>query len=257
MAPRSLRSRPAGRHKHSRVGADANALGLHDGDRGVHHAAPVVSSAPQGRLVPGIAAGVTVTDWNEEQIADLRADRPVSRDEGQGTALSWVCTGEDTGGEDSLVYGECTPGVRVFPHYQTLYQETLHVFDGVIEGKIAGRDMHVQAGGEDVVPRRAVHGLRSVGDRTVRLLVEVRPAHPGFEKWLVTLQNMAADGLTHPDGRPRNLHHATLILVESDINLPARPGPGRALTPVFRLMVRRAWRRDIDRMLEEKDDRQG
>lgn len=42
-------------------------------------------------------------DWTEEQITELRADRPVYRDEGQGTALSWVRTGEDTGGEYGLV----------------------------------------------------------------------------------------------------------------------------------------------------------
>lgn len=142
----------------------------------------------------------------------------------------------------------------MFPHYHRLYQESLHVFDGAIEGRIAGRQMRVQAGGEDVVPRRAVHEFRSVGDRTVRFLVEVRPAHPGFEKWLVTLQYMAADGLTHPDGRPRNLDHAALILVESDFNLP---GPGRALMPVFRWLARQARRKGIERMLENKYYRQG
>ncbi|GAA1757617.1 hypothetical protein GCM10009767_16170 [Kocuria aegyptia] len=65
-----------------------NAPRLHDGDRGVHNAAPSVSAAPQGRLVPGIVAGVTMMDRTEEQIAELRADRPVYRDEGQGTALT-------------------------------------------------------------------------------------------------------------------------------------------------------------------------
>ncbi|MEX5271798.1 hypothetical protein [Kocuria sabuli] len=83
----------------------------------------------------------------------------------------------------------------------------------------------------------------------MRFIVEVRPAHAGFEKWPVTLRNMAADGLAHPDGRPKNLYHAALILVESDINLP---GPGRALMPVFRLLADRARRKGIDRQPEGK-----
>jgi hypothetical protein len=54
-------------------------------------------------------------------------------------------------------------------------------------------------------------------------VLEIRPAHPGSEKWLVTLQNMATDGLIHPDGRPKNLCHGALILMESDIPIPLPP----------------------------------
>jgi hypothetical protein len=49
----------------------------------------------------------------------------------------------------------------------------------------------VRAGDEAVVPPRAVHGWQVTGDRTLRFVPEVRPAHAGFEKWLVTLQVLA------------------------------------------------------------------
>lgn len=188
-------------------------------------------------------------DWTEEQVTEMRSDRAVYRDRVQGTALTWVRTGDETGGEYSLMYAEYDPGITVFPHYHTRYTETLRMFEGTLEGRIAGRPVRLQEGDEAVVPPHAVHGWRSTGDRRLRFVLEVRPAHAGFEKWLVTLQNMATDGLTHPDGRPKNLYHAALILVESDIHLP---GPGRLLDPVLRVLAGRARRKGIDRELEER-----
>ena len=188
-------------------------------------------------------------DWSAEQISQMRNGRATYRDQVQGTALTWVRTGAETAGEYGLLYAEYAPGIRVFPHYHTLYTETLHLFEGTLEGRIAGRPVRLQDGDEAVVPPRAVHGWRSTGDRRLRFVLEVRPAHAGFEKWLVTLHNMANDGLTHPDGRPRKLSHAALILVESDINLP---GPGRALMPVFRVLAALARRRGVDRRLQQR-----
>lgn len=190
-----------------------------------------------------------VMDWTEDQIAQMRQGRTVYRDESQSTSLVWLRTGAETGGEYGLIYAEYAPGGRVFPHFHTLYVETFHVFDGLVEGRVAGREVHLETGDEAVVPKRAVHEFRISGDRVGRAVVELRPAHPGFEKWVVALQNMAADGLTHPDGRPKNLYHLALILVESDIHLP---GAGRAMTPVFRLLAAAARRKGIDRQLEQR-----
>jgi quercetin dioxygenase-like cupin family protein len=188
-------------------------------------------------------------DWTAEQITGMCTGRTTYRDQAQGTALTWVRTGEETAGEYSLLYAEYAPGIKVFSHYHTLYTETLHLFQGTLDGKIAGRQVQLREGEEAVVPPRAVHGWQVAGDRTLRFVLEVRPAHAGFEKWLVTLQNMATDGLTHPDGRPKNLYHGALILVESDIHLP---GPGRLLAPVLQGLAARARRKGIDRWLEER-----
>ena len=107
-------------------------------------------------------------DWTEKQVAEVRADRTTDRDQAQGTALTWVRTGEETGGEYSLLYAEYAPGITVFPHYHTLYTETLHMFEGTLEGRIAGQPVLLHDGEEAVVPPRAVHGWRSSGDRTRR-----------------------------------------------------------------------------------------
>ena len=187
--------------------------------------------------------------WTTEQITEMRAGRPTYRDTVQGTALTWVRTGQETGGEYSLLYAEYAPGIKVFPHYHTLYSETLHMFEGTLTGRIGDRDVRVESGEEAVVPPNTVHRWLSAGDRTLRFVLEVRPAHPGFEKWLVTLQNMATDGLTHPDGRPKKLSHGALILVESDIH-PA--GAARFLAPLLRVLAARARRTGVDRQLEER-----
>lgn len=187
-------------------------------------------------------------DWTTHQVTEMRTGRPTYRNTRDGTALTWLRTGEETAGEYSLLYGEYETGIKVFPHYHTLYTETVHMFEGKLAGRIGGQD--VQAGPDEElhVPMRAVHQWESVGDRTLRFLLEIRPAHPGFEKWVVALQNMANDGLTHPDGRPKNLQHTALILEESDIHLVGR---AKAMNPVLRLVARRARRAGIDHRLED------
>lgn len=187
--------------------------------------------------------------WTTEQITEMRAGRPTYRDTRQGTALTWVRTGQETGGEYSLLYAEYEPGIKVFPHYHTLYSETLHMLEGTLTGRVGGRDVRVDSGEEALVPPNTVHQWLSAGDRTLRFVLEVRPAHPGFEKWLVTLQNMASDGLTRPDGRPKKLSHGALILVESDIH-PA--GRARVMAPLLRVLAGWARRKGVDRQLEER-----
>jgi quercetin dioxygenase-like cupin family protein len=198
--------------------------------------------------------GAMAMEWTTDQITEMRTGRPTYRDKVQGTALTWVRTGEETNGEYSLLYAEYEPGIKVFPHYHTLYSETVHMLEGVLTGRIGGQEVRVEAGEDALVPPRAVHQWLSAGDRTLRFVMEVRPAHRGFEKWLVALQNMATDGQTHPDGRPKKLSWGALVLVESDIH-PA--GRARLMAPLFQLMAARARRKGLDRQLEERYYRPG
>lgn len=194
-----------------------------------------------------------VMKWTEDQITTMRTGRPEYRNEVQGL-ISWVRTSEDTGGEYSLLYAEASPGATVFPHFHTLYTETFHVLDGALELQISDEEHRLEAGQEATVPLRAVHQWRNPTEGTTRFMVEVRPAHAVFEKWLVVAAGLVADGKTAPDGRPKNPYHGALILVESDIHLV---GPARLMMPVLRLLAVRARRQGIDRQLEERYYRQG
>jgi len=37
------------------------------------------------------------------------------------------------------------------------------------------------------------------------IIMELRHAHEGFDKWVMTLHNMKAPGLTKPDLEPKNI----------------------------------------------------
>ncbi|MHA7209634.1 cupin domain-containing protein [Arthrobacter sp. MDT1-65] len=187
--------------------------------------------------------------WTEDQITQMRADRTVYRDTVQDNEIAWIRTGEDTGGEFSLLYSDSSPGYRVFPHFHTRYEETFHLLEGSIDLQINGVGRQQKPGEDATVPLRAVHQWQNASEHRVRFLVEVRPADPPFEKWLAVLQNMASDGMTHPDGRPKNLSHGALIIVDSDVHLVGRD---RMMMPVFRLLASRARRKGIDRQLEER-----
>ena len=142
----------------------------------------------------------------------------------------------------------------MFPHFHTRYQETFQVLEGALDVRIAGEHRQMLPGEEATVPLRAVHQRKVTGDHRARFLVEVRPSYPPFEKWLAVLQNMATDGLTHPDGRPKKFSHGALIIVDSDIHLA---GPHRLMMPVLHLLAARAHRKGIDRRLEERYWHQG
>ncbi|MCJ8504827.1 cupin domain-containing protein [Kocuria flava] len=188
-------------------------------------------------------------NWTAEQIAAMQATHPVHRDSTQDNALAWLRTGEETGGEYSLLHSDSSPGFGVFPHFHTRYTETFRVLDGALDVRISGTARRLASGDEATVPLRAVHEWHVTEDGRAQFLVEVRPAFPPFEKWLAVLQAMANDGLTHPDGRPRQLSHAALILVDSDIHLT---GPARAAMPLLHLVAARARRRGVDRQLEQR-----
>ncbi|WP_181033508.1 cupin domain-containing protein [Arthrobacter sp. SX1312] len=187
--------------------------------------------------------------WTTDQVIQMRADRPVYRDTVQDNEIAWIRTGEETGGEYSLLYSDSSAGAGVFPHFHTRYEETFYVLEGSLDIEISGADRQLQPGENATVPLRAVHQWQNTSDRRVQFVVEVRPAYPSFEKWLAVLQNMSSDGMTHADGRPKNISHGALIIVDSDIHLVGRD---RAMMPVFHLLARRARRKGIDRQLEER-----
>lgn len=148
-----------------------------------------------------------------------------------------------------MLYVEVGPGYRVFPHYHTQYTEIFTILEGFGPGRFGKQTIHVKAGDEVVVTPGMIHGWGPIGDVHVKAVTELRPGHPGFEKWLVMLHGMAADGLTKPDLQPCSFVHGALFLTESDSYLI---GPARALNPVFKVVAWFARKAGVDRRLEEK-----
>lgn len=187
-------------------------------------------------------------EWTFDQVTKMRTGRTTYGDRQTSGALTWLRTGRETNGEYGLIYVETGPDYLVFPHYHTLYTETLKVFAGAGEGRVGEHPVSIQPGREYVVPPRVVHGWGPLTE-PVTGIVELRPAHEGFEKWIMMLHNMAADGLTKPDLQPKNPVHAALFLVESDTHLAGRM---RFLNPLFSGLAWVAGKAGIKRRLEEK-----
>ncbi|GAA4473302.1 hypothetical protein GCM10023190_05140 [Enteractinococcus fodinae] len=187
-------------------------------------------------------------EWTLDQVTEMRTGRATYGHRQTTGALTWLRTGQETNGEYGLIYVETNLDYLVFAHYHTQYTETFKVFDGAGEGRIGDQRVDIELGKEYVIPPRVVHGWGPL-TQPVTGIVELRPAHAGFEKWIMMLHNMAADGLTKPDLRPKNPLHAALFIVESDTHLA---GAARVLNPVFEGLAWVARKTGIKRRLEDK-----
>ena len=69
----------------------------------------------------------------------------------------------------AVVYFELEPGCRLGSHTDSA-EEILLVLDGTAEVSLGDEQGHISAGEMAVVPAMVPHGLRNVGDETVRVV---------------------------------------------------------------------------------------
>ena len=188
-------------------------------------------------------------EWTVEQIDAMRQGRLTYGDSHKTGALTWIRTGKETGGEYGLLYAEAGPGYEIFPHYHKHYTETFKVLEGQLDGQVGNQRVTLRAGDEVIVPGGTRQAWGPITEGAGRAIVELRPAHEGFEKWGLILHNMAADGLTKPDLQPKSFVHTALFAVATDTHLV---GPARVLNPMFRVVAWFAHKAGVDRQLEEK-----
>ncbi|MEX5298865.1 cupin domain-containing protein [Kocuria sp. CPCC 205292] len=185
----------------------------------------------------------------DDQIEVLRAGRPQHRNPVQRDTVTWLRTGAATGGEHALLHVEVEPGGEVRPHYHRRSGMRLRVLEGTLRVQVGHVVRDLGAGGEAEVPEEHLFRWKNPAGSPARFVLEVRPAHEGFEKGLVALYGLARDGRVRPGGRPRSLLRTALLIQWTDINLP---GIYRWLGPVLRALAGIARRRGIDHELEER-----
>jgi hypothetical protein len=104
-------------------------------------------------------------------------------------------------------------------------------------------------------PRAAAPGRSSrsrspraaaTGHATAVFRVTLEPGHRGFEQALQVAYGLAEDGLSRPDGTPKDLRAGALVAEWADARVD---GAYRLLTPVLGLLARRARRKGLDREL--------
>ncbi len=184
-----------------------------------------------------------------ERIDAMRAGRPQHHNPVQRDTVTWLRTGAETGGELDLLHVEVEPGGEVLAHYHRRSAMRLHVLEGTLRVQVGHVVRDLGAGGQVEVPEEHLFRWKNPAGAPARFVVEVRPAHAGFEKGLVALYGLARDGRVRRDGRPRSPLRTALLVEWTDINLP---GIHRWLGPVRRVLAGIARRRGIDRELEQR-----
>lgn len=109
-----------------------------------------------------------------------------------GWLLTFLATGEDTGGRFSLteVTGRRDHSLAPPPHIHTREEECFYVIDGAITCTIGSEEVHVPAGGFIVLPRGVPHRYDLVTEEA-RLLNLCVPA--GFEGFYQALSEPAPE----------------------------------------------------------------
>jgi len=123
----------------------------------------------------------------------------------EGTAywmvdILWVvlATGEQTGGEYSLMWQLCPKGSGPGPHYHD-QDEQFFIEDGEITYLANGEKLEARSGSFVLVPRGTVHSFR-VDSETATFLNSYTPA--GFERTITELAEPARAREIPPSDRP-------------------------------------------------------
>jgi quercetin dioxygenase-like cupin family protein len=123
----------------------------------------------------------------------------------EGTAywmvdILWVvlATGEQTGGEYSLMWQLCPKGSGPGPHYHD-QDEQFFIEDGEITYLANGEELRARAGSFVLIPRGTIHSFR-VDSETATFLNSYTPA--GFERTITELAEPALAREIPPSDRP-------------------------------------------------------
>ncbi len=114
--------------------------------------------------------------------------------------ILWVmlATGEQTGGNYSLMWELCPKGSGSPPHYHD-QDEQFYLMDGEITYKAGDQTLEASGGSFVLIPRGTVHSFR-VDSEAATLLNSYTPA--GFERTIVELGEPAQERTLPPEGLP-------------------------------------------------------
>lgn len=89
--------------------------------------------------------------------------------------VTFIATGQDTGGAYSLFETRTQPGGGVPTHLQHQEDESFYVLEGSYRFELDGDAVVVNAGGYVMVPRGTPHSFHNAGDTDARMLVQTVP----------------------------------------------------------------------------------
>lgn len=110
---------------------------------------------------------------------------------GPGDRITFLITGEETGGAFFLAETQVVPGGGPPPHVHSREDESFYLQEGALALNVGGKELRASAGDFIHIPRGTVHSLKNVGDQTAKLLVLATPA--GIEGFFAEAFYPAAD----------------------------------------------------------------
>jgi mannose-6-phosphate isomerase-like protein (cupin superfamily) len=96
--------------------------------------------------------------------------------------IEWLANDEvGNSRELSLARMTLPPGNGTDTHVHANCEESIYVVRGEVECRIGEHRVRMSAGGQSVVPRGAVHGIRNVGDAQAEIILSYSSAARAFE----------------------------------------------------------------------------
>lgn len=110
---------------------------------------------------------------------------------GPGDRITFLITGEETGGAFFMAEAYVAPGGGPPPHVHSREDESFYLQQGTLALEIGGQSLTASAGDFVHIPRGVVHAFRNTGEETAKLLVVATPA--GLENFFAEAFFPAAD----------------------------------------------------------------
>jgi quercetin dioxygenase-like cupin family protein/catechol 2,3-dioxygenase-like lactoylglutathione lyase family enzyme len=115
---------------------------------------------------------------------------------GPGDQITFLLTGEQTGGSFFLAEVSVPPGGGPPPHIHRLEEETFYVQQGTLTVQVGGETLQASPGDCVYLPRGIMHCFKNTGNVDAKFLVMVTPA--GLENFFAEAFQPAADRQTAP-----------------------------------------------------------
>ena len=169
---------------------------------------------------------------------------PIQKDQ-----VTFLKTHADINGECTLVEVELVDGGGVGLHYHKTYSEKFDCLDGEVEVRL-GEIIHKLRSGQSATAEPNInHLFRNRSGKPCKFLVELKPASRGFEQSLQIAYGLANDGLTKPNGFPKDSLALAWLFDMSESNLP---GWMSIFEFILKARAKKARRKGIDVKLIEK-----
>jgi quercetin dioxygenase-like cupin family protein len=148
-------------------------------------AASTKGSLVQQNLVRHVPAGSGLAYW------------------GPGERMTFLATGEQTGGAFFLAEVEVAPGGGTPPHIHRREDEAFHMLEGSLTIQVGGNTITASAGDFAFLPRGVAHSFKNTGDGSARALVLTTPA--GLEGFFAEVFDPATDRVAPPPPQSKDL----------------------------------------------------